>query len=163
MSVLDVTTAELAMSVPGRRVSEPDHSSVPVDGREEISELSETACMILISASTVGRVAFVGAAGPELMSVNFVFADGVIYFLADPRGFLARLKRGQHAVAFGVDYHADSSTNGWDVTVTGTASRAGDRAARRMLLKLRRCESDERPTVMQIHIDSVAGRHVTDG
>lgn len=161
MRVLEMKAAGAAMSASGGPVTE----RIADSRAGEISELSETACMILISASTVGRIAYVSAAGPELVSVNFALADGVIYFLADANGFLARLKRGKHAVAFGVDYHADSSRDGWDITITGTASRAGDRAARRMLClgRLRPDAGDSRPVVMQIPIASVTGRRVHGG
>jgi nitroimidazol reductase NimA-like FMN-containing flavoprotein (pyridoxamine 5'-phosphate oxidase superfamily) len=163
MRVMDMTAEGAATPATRMPASTPNPDSLaPVRGQGEISELSETACMILISASTVGRLSFASTAGPELVPVNFVFDDGVIYFLSDPNGFLARCKRGRVAVAFGVDSYADANQGGWDVTIKGTASRAGERAARRTLLRLRPTVGD-RPTVMQIQVISRVGRRVSGG
>lgn len=157
MGVLEVSTAGLAMSAFGWS------APAPTGGREEISELSETACMILISASSVARLAFVSSAGPELVSVNYSFVDGRIYFLTEPKGFLARLKCAEHAVAFGVDHDDDKLQERWEVTVRGTASRAGERAARRVLHRLRPFADSDKPVVMHIEVDSIAGRRVSRG
>jgi nitroimidazol reductase NimA-like FMN-containing flavoprotein (pyridoxamine 5'-phosphate oxidase superfamily) len=135
------------------------------DGNQgKIGTLPEDECRILLSTTTVGRIAFVNDEGQQLVPVNFAMIDGVIYFRTLPDGFLAQLARGHDDVAFGVDYHTDTYRHGWNVTVKGAASEVDDRATINTVLsheRLRPWAGGVRPMVIRVSIDSIAGRRVS--
>jgi nitroimidazol reductase NimA-like FMN-containing flavoprotein (pyridoxamine 5'-phosphate oxidase superfamily) len=128
-----------------------------------IHALSKDECLELLSTTTVGRLAFVGQDGPELVPVNFAVIDDHIYFRTLPDGFLSGLRNGTHPVAFGVDHHDDTFQRGWNVTVKGTIRQVEDRATINKVLsheRLRPWAGGVRPMVMRIDIVSVDGRRV---
>ena len=131
--------------------------------RGRIVDLPADECMVLLSTTTIGRVAFVNEDGQQLVPVNFAEIDGVIYFRTMPEGFLAQLAHGHEDVAFGVDYHDDTYRHGWNVTVKGSAALVEDRATINMVLshgRLRPWAGGVRPLVISISLDSIAGRRV---
>ncbi|MET0822005.1 MAG: pyridoxamine 5'-phosphate oxidase family protein [Aeromicrobium sp.] len=128
-----------------------------------IVELTPDECLDLLSTTTVGRIAFVGPEGQELVPVNFALIDGVVYFRTLPDGFLSQLARGHVEVAFGVDHHDDTYQRGWNVTVKGPASQVEDRATINLVLghsRLRPWAGGVRPMVIRVEIRSVTGRRV---
>lgn len=130
-----------------------------------ISVLPEDECRTLLSTTTVGRIAFVNEDGQQLVPVNFAFIDGTIYFRTLSDGFLAQLARNHDDVAFGVDHHADNYRHGWNVTVKGSVSEVEDRATINMVLahaRLRPWAGGVRPMVLEVNINSIAGRRVSD-
>lgn len=132
------------------------------DGR--IRPLPRDECLDLLGTTTVGRVAFIGDDGPELVPVNFALIDGVIYFRTLPDGFLSQLRSGSHRVAFGVDHHDDLYRNGWNVTVKGVIRQVEDRATINLVLghaRLRPWAGGVRPMVMRVSIDEIDGRRVS--
>ncbi|KQX76539.1 pyridoxamine 5'-phosphate oxidase family protein [Aeromicrobium sp. Root472D3] len=131
--------------------------------RTTIREIAHQECLELLTTTTVGRVAFVGPDGVELVPVNFALIGGVVYFRTLPDGFLAQLAR-RTRVAFGVDHHDDTYRDGWNVTVKGTASQVEDRATINLVLghgRLRPWAGGVRPMVVRVEIDSIAGRRVS--
>lgn len=128
-----------------------------------IRTLSEQECRELLTTTTVGRLAFAGDDGPELVPVNFAVIDDSIYFRTLPDGFLSRLRTGSHPVAFGVDHHDDMFQRGWNVTVKGSIRQVEDRATINKVLshdRLRPWAGGVRPMVMRIDIGSIDGRRV---
>jgi nitroimidazol reductase NimA-like FMN-containing flavoprotein (pyridoxamine 5'-phosphate oxidase superfamily) len=92
--------------------------------RGYLRELSEEDCYALLSTGTVGRLAFTNAQGLQLIPVNFVVSDGIVYFRTSEASVLADLAEGSHEVAFGVDYRDDLYQTGWSVTVNGSTHAA---------------------------------------
>lgn len=90
--------------------------------RSSITVLTERECRELLETTTVGRVAFVNADGQQLLPLNFVVIDGVVYFRTGVDSSLAELAAGMPDVAFGVDYHSETTRDGWNVTLGGTTS-----------------------------------------
>lgn len=131
---------------------------------DTIRTLSENECLSLLSTTTVGRVAFSSVEGPELVPVNFVLIDRTIYFRTLPDGFLSQLSRGNDGVAFGIDFHDDTSLEGWNVTIKGPASQVEDRATINLVLghsQLRPWAGGVRPLMIRIEIRSISGRRVS--
>lgn len=125
--------------------------------------LTETECFELLDTATVGRIAFVDAEGQQLIPVNFIVLDGLIYFRTAHGGLLAEFERGHDDVAFGVDYHDDLARNGWNVTLRGSARRVEDRAGINTVLgnaNLEPWAGGVRPIVIEVRPRSVAGRRV---
>ncbi|MET0467861.1 MAG: pyridoxamine 5'-phosphate oxidase family protein [Aeromicrobium sp.] len=129
----------------------------------QISTLTPEVCMELLTTTTVGRLAFVDDGVPQLVLVNFALLDGAIYFRTLPDGYLSRLARGDHPVAFGVDSHDDVFRRGWNVTVKGTVAQVEDRATINKVLshdRLNPWAGGVRPMVMRVTINSIDGRRV---
>lgn len=130
----------------------------------KLVELPESECLILLTTTTVGRVAFVNDEGQQLVPVNFAVIDGVIYFRTLSDGLLAQLAQGHADVAFGVDHHDDTYRDGWNVTVKGQASLVEDRATINTVLshgRLRPWAGGTRSLVIRVSIDTIAGRRVS--
>ena len=130
-----------------------------------LEELTQTECLALLSTVTVGRMAFVNAEGQQLIPVNFIVLDDLIYFRTAHTGILFELARGHDDVAFGADHQEDAFRRGWNVTARGKATRVEDRATINKVLgdpNLRPWAGGVRSTVIEIRPRSVAGRRVFD-
>lgn len=128
-----------------------------------IKELTEEECLGLLSTTTVGCIAFVNADGQQLIPVNFIVLDGLIFFRTVYAGLLAGLERGHDDVAFGVVHHEDVSHSGWNVTARGGARRVEDRATINKVLgnpNLQAWAGGVRSTVIEVRPTSIAGRRI---
>ncbi|MET0930016.1 MAG: pyridoxamine 5'-phosphate oxidase family protein [Aeromicrobium sp.] len=133
------------------------------DAAGRIIELPEQECRELLSTTTVGRIAFVDDEGQQLVPVNFAYLDGAIYFRTRPDGFLSGLARRDVDVAFGVDHHDAMYRSGWNVTVKGRSEHVHDPATIDLVLahtRLRPWAGDDRPLVVRVTVDHIAGRRV---
>lgn len=88
--------------------------------------LAPRACFDLLATTIVGRVAFAGAAGLQLLPVNYRVLDGTVLVSTSPGGTLAELADHAGEVLFEVDYHAPLARHGWSVVVRGTSSAVRD-------------------------------------
>jgi nitroimidazol reductase NimA-like FMN-containing flavoprotein (pyridoxamine 5'-phosphate oxidase superfamily) len=130
-----------------------------------LKELTESECLELMGTSTVGRIAFVNAEGQQLIPVNFIVLDGLIYFRTVYTGLLAQLGRDHEDVAFGVDHFDDASRSGWNVTARGSARRVEDRATINKVLgnpNLQSWAGGVRSIVIEVRPRSLAGRRAFD-
>lgn len=128
-----------------------------------VEKLTEAECLTLLGSAQVGRVAFVDANGQQLIPVNFILLDGLVYFRTVPTGILAQLARGHEDVAFGVDDFDASTRSGRNVTVRGSAREVEDRANISKILGNPGVEpwaGGVRPMVIEIRPASIEGRHV---
>lgn len=93
-----------------------------------IRELSVEDCWALLGGTTtVGRLAFVlESGGQQLLPVNFVVVDGIVYLRTADDSVIATLADGHDDVAFGVDHHDDQLGTGWSVTATGSTHRVDE-------------------------------------
>lgn len=137
------------------------------DRRGSLKELTEEECLELLSTTTVGCIAFVNAEGQQLIPVNFIVFDGLIYFRTVYAGLLAGLERGHDHddVAFGAVHHEDDSRSGWNVTARGSARRVEDRATINKVLgnpNLQAWAGGVRSTVIEVRPTSITGRRVAE-
>ena len=137
------------------------------DKTSSMRELSESECDELLGGTpTVGRVAFVTDDGQQLLPVNFVVVDRVVYLRTAPDSVIASLARGHDDVAFGVDFHDDLLGRGWSVTMNGS-SRAVDAVPEAPSGEAARAPQPwapgERDVVIAVSARSVAGRRVRRG
>jgi len=83
-----------------------------------LSELSEDECLELAATKAVGRIAYTGPQGPEVIPVNFLLREGTVLIRTSPHGALGRLVH--HGVAaFQVDDIDDFTQSGWSVLLRG--------------------------------------------
>ncbi len=132
--------------------------------RSSITELSELECYDLLVTTTVGRVAFVNAEGQQLLPLNFVLVDGVVYFRTLVDGVLAELASGMPDAAFGVDYHGVTTRDGWSVTIVGATSVVDDPETLDQVSnhsRLRPWVPGERLLIIQLIPRAITGRRVS--
>ncbi|MEG9224814.1 pyridoxamine 5'-phosphate oxidase family protein [Aeromicrobium sp. Sec7.5] len=137
------------------------------DGTSSMRELSEAECYQLLGGTTtVGRVAFVADGGQQLLPVNFVVVDRVVYLRTAPDSVMASLANGHDDVAFGVDFHDDLLGRGWSVTANGS-SRGVDAVPDAPHGEAARTPTPwapgERDVVIAVTPRSVSGRRVRRG
>lgn len=92
-----------------------------------IEELDVDACLQLLEAHTLGRVAFVEGSGePVILPVNYLLDRGVVVIRTAEGGKVAAAVR-KARIAFEVDdFDADLGT-GWSVLVKGVADELWER------------------------------------
>lgn len=83
-------------------------------------------CLELLSATTVGRIAFTGREGPVLLPVNFRVVDDAVVVRTSRSGTLGQLAGSDVEVVFEVDYHAPMARSAWSVLVRGIATVVED-------------------------------------
>jgi uncharacterized protein len=90
-----------------------------------MEELDSAECLELLTSKKVGRVAWCGGKGPQVLPVNYAVVDGEIYFRTSPHSQLARALY-ESQVAFEVDEIDDFLETGWSVLVVGEANHHND-------------------------------------
>lgn len=126
-------------------------------------KLTETECHDLLHETTLGRIAFVNAEGQQLIPVNFIYVDGLIYFRTAYSSMLSSLAQGHDDVAFGAEKSEDATHRGWNVTVRGSARRVEDRATINKILgnlDLVPWAGGVRSTVIEVRPRFFAGRRI---
>lgn len=86
-----------------------------------MEELGERECWDLLAAKFVGRIAYLGAAGPLILPVNYAINDDTVLFRTAPYNSLAAAMR-DTAVAFEVDDIDEYLQSGWSVLIQGHAT-----------------------------------------
>jgi hypothetical protein len=133
---------------------------------EHLRTLAEHECWELMSSTTVGRVAFADAGGLQLIPLNFAVIDSQIYFRTSTDSVLDELAQGLDDVAFGVDFHASSYREGWNVTVKGSTSRVAEPGLYEQVMtwsRLRPWAGGDRGVVIRLEVRSIEGRRVHGG
>ncbi|MGJ9413763.1 pyridoxamine 5'-phosphate oxidase family protein [Aeromicrobium sp. CF4.19] len=134
------------------------------DHHDGLHELDGVECRELLGTTTVGRVAFVDDSGQQLLPLNFVVKDDVVYFRTSEHGPLANLVDAPD-VAFEVDHHGTVSRDGWSVVVKGSAATVQDPAVREEVLadpRLRPWAGGERELLIALTPRTIQGRRVHD-
>jgi nitroimidazol reductase NimA-like FMN-containing flavoprotein (pyridoxamine 5'-phosphate oxidase superfamily) len=76
-------------------------------------------CWNLLSTACVGRIAYVGPDGLEVIPLNYVVLDGTVLFRTSPYAALGRHLPGVVA-AFEADQIDETTRSGWSVLLRGT-------------------------------------------
>ena len=91
--------------------------------RAETLDVGE--CMRLLSSARLGRCAWAGETGPQVLPVNHAVVDGEVLFRTDLYGVLAEATR-SGVVAYEADELDDRMESGWSVLVVGRAEQVED-------------------------------------
>jgi nitroimidazol reductase NimA-like FMN-containing flavoprotein (pyridoxamine 5'-phosphate oxidase superfamily) len=130
--------------------------------RAEALDVGE--CMQLLSTVRLGRCAWAGEEGPQVLPVNHAVVDGQVYFRTDLYGVLAEATRST-AVAYEADELDDRMQSGWSVLVVGTADQVDD--PDEVATLFRRLDEPwapgSRPVVVRITPSRVTGRRFSKG
>jgi uncharacterized protein len=90
-----------------------------------VEALSVKECVRLLTDKPVGRVAFWGPDGPQVLPVNHAVVDGDVVFRVAAHSEMAQALNGS-AVAFEVDDIDDITQSGWSVLVVGSSEYVED-------------------------------------
>lgn len=98
------------------RRDDDDDYDVP----QSFSAISPTRCRELLSTQSVGRVAWQGSDGLQILPVTYVYYDGSIVFRTAPNSPLSELS-GSTDVVFEIDEIDQRNHRGWSVVASGRA------------------------------------------
>ena len=128
-------------------------------GRLVVMNLDE--CHELLRSQVVGRIAFVTAAGPDVVPVNFALVDGSLHVRTPRDGYVARWASGR-TVSFEVDDVDHESWTGWSVVVTGRAQLIAASSGT-TLPRARSWTGDSGRDLLVIACETVTGRRLHHG
>ena len=116
-------------------------------------------CLRLLASARLGRVAWSGESGPQVLPVNHHVVDGDIVFRTDLYGVLAEATRSGQ-VAFEADELDDLMRSGWSVLALGRAEHVEDPAEAAELVRRigQPWAPGSRPLVARIVPSQVTGR-----
>jgi uncharacterized protein len=92
---------------------------------QRVEPLEPSECMRLLASVRLGRLAWAGAEGPQVLPVNHSVLEGNIVFRTDLYSALAEGSR-TGTVAFEADELDDRLQSGWSVLVRGRAEHVED-------------------------------------
>ena len=131
---------------------------------DHVEELDPADCMKLLSTVRLGRVAWTGPEGPQVLPVNHTVLDGSIILRTGLYSTIADATR-DNRVAFEADELDDRMRSGWSVLVVGDSRHVEDREE--MMQLFRRIGEPwapgSRPLVARIVPVSVTGRRFRKG
>ena len=141
-----------------RSSSEPQE--VP---QEFIESIDAAACVRLLAAVDVGRLAVVVDGRPRIVVLNYLVDGGDVLFRTKEDALLVRLTGDDVAVhaEFEVDSAFSAAQSGWSVIATGLLVREQDprrEAAARS--GVRAWAQGERDTVLRLDVAELTGRRV---
>lgn len=91
-------------------------------------ELSHDTCAELLASGIVGRIAFAGPNGPEVLPVNYAVVGQTIVIRTSPYGVLGTYGRGARA-AFEIDQFDHEYEQAWSVVAHGRLAHLDDPVA----------------------------------
>jgi nitroimidazol reductase NimA-like FMN-containing flavoprotein (pyridoxamine 5'-phosphate oxidase superfamily) len=95
-------------------------------GQGMMRELDREECLSLIRSKHVGRIAWCGVRGPQVLPVNYVVTDDdAVLFRTSPHSQIAKALYETQA-AFQVDDADEFLQAGWSVLIVGTATYLRD-------------------------------------
>jgi nitroimidazol reductase NimA-like FMN-containing flavoprotein (pyridoxamine 5'-phosphate oxidase superfamily) len=133
-----------------------------IEGRTSLEVLSPTACDRHLRTETVGRIALVVDAHPEIFPVNYAVDErGDIYFRSDPGTKLHALSAAA-TVGFEIDGLDEERRIGWSVLVVGTAVHIGnpDEIAKVKEMPLEPWAAGEKAEVVRLRPEKTTGRRI---
>lgn len=135
------------------------HEQYTSHGR--LQELERSECLELLASKQVGRVAWCGGSGPQVLPVNYTVVDCGILFRTSPYSQIEKSLYETRA-AFQVDEIDDFLEAGWSVLVVGSPSYVSDPSDTPQNLKDR--PEPWAPGVRNLYIriepESITGRRV---
>jgi uncharacterized protein len=90
------------------------------DAPQSFSAIGPTRCRELLSTQSVGRVAWQGSDGLQILPVTYVYYEGSIVFRTSPNSSLSELG-GSTDVVFEIDEIDQRNHRGWSVVASGRA------------------------------------------
>lgn len=124
-----------------------------------VVELLAFDCWQLLESGEIARVAWNASRGLAVVPVNYVVADGALWFRTEPYGELARGGSGQPVVVE-VDSLDPVTRSGWSVLVRGLVELVDTELAPARLAELRVWPTGSRSTFLRVRPDEITGRRL---
>lgn len=134
------------------------------DTPQSFSVISPTRCRELLSTQSVGRAAWQGSEGLQILPVTYVYFDGSILFRTSPNSSLSELS-GLTDVVFEIDEIDQRYHRGWSVVASGRAEPVDEPQEVNRLLTVAGVvpwAPGDRNMLIQITPQKVTGRAVAD-
>ena len=139
-----------------------DDDDYDYDTPQSFSAISPARCKELLATQSIGRVAWQGPEGLQILPVTYAYYDGSIVFRTSPNSVLSDLSSSTHVV-FEIDEIDQRSHRGWSVVASGQAEAVEEpREVNRLLTDagLVPWAPGERNMLIQITPQKVTGRTV---
>ena len=131
-----------------------------LDPRNWLEILPATECWELLAISPVGRIAVLGADGPEIYPVNIVVDGESVVFRTDPGRKLNAIAT-EPRVAIEVDSVDLRERDGWSVVVSGRVEElGGDELLAAQDLGLEPWTIGEKARWFRLHPTHISGRGI---
>jgi len=117
-------------------------------------------CWSLLGQAEIARVGWQSAAGVAIVPVNYVVADGAVWFRTDPSSALAR-EAGGTRIVVEVDHVDPRAHAGWSVVVSGTAQLVEFLDVPDMLVDMRIWPGGNHALFVRVDPDEVTGRRLS--
>jgi nitroimidazol reductase NimA-like FMN-containing flavoprotein (pyridoxamine 5'-phosphate oxidase superfamily) len=128
--------------------------------RNGLEVLDRAACLRLLAAARLGRIAITSGALPVILPVNFRLFGDEILFRTGRGTKLDAATRGA-VVAFEVDAKDPLEHTGWSVLVTGIARQIGDdEISDRLARRIPRWAPEGESCVVAVSTELVSGRRI---
>lgn len=151
--------------VPRERPGQTGSVSMPTAGHHlNVTEIPEAECRQLVEDhGFVGRIAWMGAEGIELMPVNYIADSDAVVFATAP-SVRDRIATASGTVVFEVDASYPLEHSGWSVVIRGHASEiTGEIAVERLGRgRLRSWAGPVDAVWMSISIEKMTGRRIPE-
>lgn len=123
-------------------------------------DLSPFECWKLVERQgTVARVVWSGLEGPAIVPLNYVVADGALWFQTSPRSRLAT-ECANRSVLVEVDHGDPETRQGWSVIVSGTLRLVEPDDVPEVLGDLDIWPPGPHPAYVRVEPDSMTGRRI---
>jgi len=132
-------------------------------GSGSFVSIDESECRELLSVGVIGRIAFNGPSGIQLLPLNYFTFDENVYFRVDKSSELGTLAAGVDAVVFEVDHIEEQIKQAWSVVVKGSIHEVIDPTELESLRGQRRLEPwalGDRQLYLRLEPATITGRKV---
>lgn len=132
----------------------------PVVGQPRLVELSPYECWQLLDhRHRIARVVWTHDGAAAIVPVNYVVADGAVWFQTTPGSRLAQECAGQELL-LEVDAVDPAALSGWSVIVTGVAAKVVADDVPDILAEIQVWPQGQRPVFMRVEADRLTGRQL---
>jgi len=126
---------------------------------ENVATLLAYDCWALLEGADVARVAWLGPDGVALVPINYVVADGCLWFRTEPGSALAR-ESGGGPLVIEID-HVDTETrDGWSVVVRGKPELIDQIDVPQMVVEMRVWPIGPHQLFVRVQPDQITGRRL---
>jgi uncharacterized protein len=127
-----------------------------------LRELTTAECLELLDTKSVGRIAYDGPDGPEVLPLNFVIAEGSVRFRTSPHSALGR-QLDLEVAAFEVDEVDDFTQSGWSVLLRGPVHPVESTDSASADFTLIPWPSGQRSLLLELRPRVITGRRLLPG
>lgn len=130
------------------------------DQEPRLATLVAYDCWSLLGEAEIARVGWQSPDGVTIVPVNYVVADGALWFRTDPSSTIAR-EAGGNRVVVEVDHVDPQLHAGWSVIVTGVAELVEFLDVPDMLVDMRVWPGGQHSLFVRVDPDEITGRRLS--